>query len=173
MKCPIFQEITINVSPFMIRINMPFFKKLANFFPSSDEIRMLDFDVDELEQSDLEDELVTELNSTTTMQPDNENLFFCQHFQFLPFRAGICVRRKDQGLLSEFLDRAFTYRGFDYFDLFGTKAHLTKIVKKDLKWAMLRSLSSLLFKKKKLTASIVRTPSTDDVKKAKKKANRT
>lgn len=165
MKCPIFQEIIINVSPFVIRINMPFLKKLAKFFPSSDEIRMLDLDVNEYEQSDFEEEIIHELDNTTTIQSDNENLFFCQNFQFHPFRAGICVRRKDQGLLSEFLDRAFSYHGFNYFDLFGTKDHLIKIVKKDLKWAMVRSLSSLLFKKKKRTAAIVKTSSSDDIRK--------
>lgn len=151
MKYPVFDQIILKLSPFVVRIPFKFVKDLMVFFPSADDLKILDFDADDdgvtietepIEPQIIEDDIQIDQNAS-------ENAIFIREFYFYPFKSSLSLRRKVGGkVFNEFLDRPFDYSGLHMFNVFGTKEQLSAFVKRNLKWAVIKALPSFIFKKR-------------------------
>jgi hypothetical protein len=82
-----------------------------------------------------------------TVPKGDDNAMVIREFIIHPFFAELNLRRKDSGLFREFLQRPFNYSGFHFYDIVGTREELTLFVKKNLRWAVIRALPALVFRK--------------------------
>ena len=91
-----------------------------------------------------------EINEKNGIQIDDDaTVIFIKEFILDPFNAELNIRRKTKGAFKEFLQRPFNYRGLHFFDLFGSHTQITAFVRKNIKWAAIRAIPSLVFKKTK------------------------
>lgn len=154
MKCPVFEKIDIKLSPFVIRVAIPLIKKLIRIFPAFESLEMFTFDDVPTEITD--EEISQNLNETFEINENNgiqinddATVIFIKEFILDPFNAELNIRRKTKGAFKEFLQRPFNYRGLHFFDLFGSHTQITAFVRKNIKWAAIRAIPSLVFKKTK------------------------
>ena len=145
MRCPVFDRIEITMAPFIVGIDIEFFIKVSDFFKSTDEMHVLDFDEEDLDQIQANTEIVPDVNTAK----EDSNLFFCRLFRFNPIDAGLNIRFPKDGMFGEFLNRPFQFNGLNMEDIFGTKQQIIALLKKNLKWTALKALPKFLFKKNK------------------------
>jgi hypothetical protein len=144
MKSPVYKTIEFDVQPFVLRIPLKFVKSLIKIFPSADDLRIFNLEVDE----GLDEMKLDELAVKADQKNPKEN-FFCEEFVFKPFQAELNLRRKEKGVFSEFCNLPFNYKGIREYDLYGTRDNLKSFLKKHLKRTALKALPSMLFKRKR------------------------
>ncbi|EAY16573.1 hypothetical protein TVAG_434100 [Trichomonas vaginalis G3] len=151
MKRAVFERIKCKIAPFSASLSMPFIKNLIAIFPSADDLRALDIDQDDIEESPNEANQISEGGIPSPAIDDSvtEGAFFCREFILHPISANLNFRRKETGSFKEFLDRSFTYQGLHMYDIFGTKRQLTGYIKKNLKWTLIKALPGFILSKGK------------------------
>ncbi|EAY02690.1 hypothetical protein TVAG_406670 [Trichomonas vaginalis G3] len=143
MRCPVFDRIDVTLAPFLISIDIAFFMEIVEFFKSTDEMHVLEFDEEEIESTQ-----PVELQKVDTQQNDS-NLFFCRMFRFNPIDASLNIRFPRESVFAEFTNRPFVFNGLFLEDIFGTKQQIIALLKKNLKWTVIKALPKLIFKKSK------------------------
>lgn len=152
MKLPVFEKIEIELAHMVLHLNVQFIKDLIKFFPSSEEIRMLDFD--EIENGE-EEEAIEDFEALQKEIVDqgNENSIFCREIYFHPFNAELNLRFRGEGVFREFLEREIKYSGLHVGDMFGTKEEIISFIKRNLKWTAVKAISKILWRKKRRNTS--------------------
>jgi len=146
MRCPVFDRIEAKISPFIIKVSIPFLKEVGLFFKSTDDLHVLDIEEMEIENAQLNSEPILQVPEG---DQNNEGLFFCRFFKIQPFEADLSIRFPKDSMFTEFIDRPFSYKGLEFEDLFGTKHQMVAMIKKNIKWTVITSLPKILFQKQR------------------------
>lgn len=145
MRCPVFDRIDVTMAPFLISIDIAFFLEIVEFFKSTDDMHVLDFDEEEIESTPQP----VELQSVDASKQDDANLFFCRMFRFNPIDASLNIRFPRESVFAEFTNRPFVFAGLFLEDIFGTKQQIIALLKKNMKWTVIKALPKFFFKKTK------------------------
>ena len=160
IKCPFFRNITINLSNLVLRIDVPFFKKIIEVYPSLSDLRTLKEEIEigidnassiannKFITSDAESNILTSDKERSTFNRNVYGSIFCQTFTFHEFPIVYSLRRKQEGMLKEFKDRNLVFGKIEYLDYYGDYSFLVDDVKKHVSYIFSKSVSMLVFKKK-------------------------
>lgn len=161
MKCPVYKKIEVAVQPFVIRIPVPLIKKLIKIFPTVELLQLFAFDN---EMDDFNEDFNEDIFNKEHEMPSNDsNAVFIQEFRIYPFNAELNLRRKDSGAFKEFSKRALNYKGLHLFDIFGSKEQIVLFVKKNVKWAAIKALPSLVFRNNRKVSTISHSSKQTDI----------
>ncbi|EAY00042.1 hypothetical protein TVAG_345900 [Trichomonas vaginalis G3] len=152
MKCPVYNAISFQMQPFVLRISLRFIDDLIKLYPSMSDFNIFDFDQQEFSEAEKEREKGDKGKSLILTAPVDENsdqiLGFYRKIVIEPFGASMSYQGYPESFIHELHDWQVNISKIELQDLFGTKEQLRKIVLRELKWVLIKTLTKMALRMK-------------------------